>query len=144
MERYAVFFQGVCEFAGCLRIAVIEMRGATENFEIVNPGVADGCEERGRERLMRVHVSGKNAVHPAPWQFDDEPWSVEIGPASIVRRCARNARHEQRNGAADQRQASFLDVPGTRMNDRAVAPYECKGKRLQQRGVRRLRRGILL
>ena len=94
MQRYAVFFQRVREIAGRLRIAVIEMRGAAENFEVVNSGVADGCEERGRERLMRVHVSGKNAVHPAPWQFDDEPWSVEIGLASIVRRgChVRNAR----------------------------------------------------
>ena len=85
MQRYAVFFHRVREIARRLRIAVIEMRGAAENFEVVNSGVADGCEKRGCERLMRVHVSGENAVHPAPWQFDDEPWSVEIGLASIVR-----------------------------------------------------------
>src|SRR5690348_2917391 len=88
MQGYAVFFERIGELARRLRIAVVEMRGGAENFEVVNPSVADRCEERRRKRLMRVHVSGKNAVHPAPWQFDDELWSVEIGSASIARRNA--------------------------------------------------------
>src|SRR5579862_1216632 len=84
MQRDAVFIQGICELARRLRIAVVEVGGGAENFEVVNSGVGERCEQRGRERLVRVHVSGKNAVHPAPWHFGDQPWSTEIDATSIA------------------------------------------------------------